>query len=178
MIQIVSGTRTPNRLGDVVDILSKKERPYFTILGDCSTGVDLEARDFCQANGWPYVVVHALWDFEGNSAGPKRNQRMSYLAAILQDGCGHAVAMDAFPGARQKEPAALSGTLVMRDSWFESTGKPMMIRIRTPRPSSDELLCGLVFIVIAMFFGVAIYVFFSLRLSFDRMEGVLQGVLP
>lgn len=97
MIQIVSGTRTANRRGDATDVLSKKKQPYFTIVGDCPTGIDLEVREFCKANGWPYVVVHALWDFEGNPAGPKRNQRMMHMAAILHDGCGHPVEMDAFP---------------------------------------------------------------------------------
>ena len=83
-------------------VLSKKERPYFTIVGDCPTGVDREVREFCQANGWPYIVVHALWDFEGNPAGPKRNQRMMHLGAILRIGCAHDVEMDAFPWGASK----------------------------------------------------------------------------
>jgi hypothetical protein len=115
MIQIVSGTRTANRLGDVADVLSKKQQPYFTIIG-CASGVDAEAREFCQANGWPFVVVYALWDFEGKPAGPKRNQRMCHLAAILSSGCGHGVEMDAFPWGASRGTA--SAIRYARDEGF------------------------------------------------------------
>lgn len=44
--------------------------------GDCPTGVDKMALDWCEAYGWPYEQFVADWDTYGHSAGPIRNLRM------------------------------------------------------------------------------------------------------
>ena len=54
----------------------------------------------------------------------------------------------------------------------------MIVRMRIPRPDLDTLTRNVVFTLIAALFAVTVYLFFSVRMSFDHVFDTLRGVLP
>ena len=46
------------------------------IVGDCPTGADLYAREWCAKNNIACQIHYANWDKYGKSAGPRRNREM------------------------------------------------------------------------------------------------------
>ncbi len=46
------------------------------VVGDCPTGLDKIARDWCVQWGFPYDMHIARWDLYDKAAGPIRNQEM------------------------------------------------------------------------------------------------------
>lgn len=51
------------------------------VVGDCPTGADLYARDFCEAHQVHCSVGVAHWDAFGKRAGPMRNRAMAQRVA-------------------------------------------------------------------------------------------------
>lgn len=82
------------------------------VLHGNASGADALAHEECIRRGIPVLVMPALWDTEGRSAGPKRNERMWELLVrvrnrrvINTDGAAyvwreHPVGVIAFPGGR------------------------------------------------------------------------------
>ena len=65
--------------------------PDRVLVGDCPTGADRAARDWCRANKVPCEVFRADWT-QGRKAGPLRNGRLVARAVELR-----AKALLAFP---------------------------------------------------------------------------------
>lgn len=51
----------------------KRICPEYCVLGDCPTGVDRMALNYCEDNDIKYNIHFADWDQHGKSAGPIRN---------------------------------------------------------------------------------------------------------
>jgi hypothetical protein len=96
---VVTGTRRDTRKGAVSTWLALLG-PDLVIVG-CATGVDAEARVFCQERGINHVVVPALWSKLGRKAGPHRNQMIACLARLFHDR-GDVVVYGAFPDAESR----------------------------------------------------------------------------
>lgn len=72
--------------------------PQYVILGDCPTGVDAYAREWCKANlpATAWWKHSAAWKLFGTSAGPRRNQVMvGHALQYVQSGSN--VRVLAFP---------------------------------------------------------------------------------
>lgn len=79
MIVVVTGSRQlsdPHRVWDVLDQLLAQHGVVDVRVGDCPTGADLYARQWCLGSGADYRVFHADWRTFGNGAGPMRNSAM------------------------------------------------------------------------------------------------------
>lgn len=76
---LVTGSRKYSSRKAVDDVLAdfaKSHWPMRVIVGDCPTGADLYARDWCTENNTPCTVFTADWDKHGRAAGPIRNREM------------------------------------------------------------------------------------------------------
>jgi hypothetical protein len=84
---MVTGTRRKDLcLRDWVRACLDAAAPAFVVLGDCPTGVDALALEWCEENLTPddYQVHRADWKAFGPAAGPKRNAAMVAHAAQLK----------------------------------------------------------------------------------------------
>lgn len=68
------------------------DAPITLLIEGGAPGADRLARQWAKGNGIHVATVEALWDFYGNSAGPRRN------TAMLNELSPHAIV--AFPGGR------------------------------------------------------------------------------
>lgn len=50
--------------------------PFLVVVGDCPTGADKHARDWCFYTGVPFRQYRAYWNVHGRRAGPIRNIEM------------------------------------------------------------------------------------------------------
>jgi hypothetical protein len=82
---IVTGGRDYGDRAAAFARLDALPRPVLLMQGECPTGADRWAREWCSERGVPCVGVHALWKADGRGAGPKRNGRMLWLAQTLAD---------------------------------------------------------------------------------------------
>ncbi len=77
------------------------------VLHGNAPGADTLAHLECLRRGIPVLSMPALWDVEGRSAGPKRNERMRELLWLIhRTDTGSSdleVAVIAFPGGRGTE---------------------------------------------------------------------------
>jgi len=80
---LVTGSRW---LCDVYAVERELERlcAEHVLVGDCPTGADLRAREWCRFNRVTCEVFNADWRSHGSSAGPRRNRRMVRRAVELQ----------------------------------------------------------------------------------------------
>lgn len=72
---IVTGGRDyfdKEKLFRVLDLLN----PSYVAVGDCSTGADKFALEWCQEKNIQYKLYVADWEGLGRKAGPIRNQEM------------------------------------------------------------------------------------------------------
>jgi hypothetical protein len=73
----ITGTRETDRLGDVTkELQSLRGVDCLVILGDCPTGIDEEAKEFCEKAKIDFMRIHAHWKKFHRAAGPIRNKRM------------------------------------------------------------------------------------------------------
>lgn len=64
-------------LGEWLDEFGMPTSHTVIVRGDCPTGLDLIAREWC-INAWtPWETFEAEWDRYGKEAGPRRNQKMA-----------------------------------------------------------------------------------------------------
>lgn len=78
-----------DKVWDTLDRIRHLKDIALIVQGDCPTGADLHARQWCSSAGVQYASVPALWDKLGRKAGPIRNGSM---LTITKDG------VVAFPG--------------------------------------------------------------------------------
>jgi hypothetical protein len=75
---LVTGSRTfPSR--ELVEKVLEHWNPggdVLVIVGDCPTGADLYAREWCAKAKVPCQIHYADWDKHGKPAGPIRNREM------------------------------------------------------------------------------------------------------
>lgn len=96
---VVTGGRDKNDYNShrmvraVLDTLSHTTEVH---VGDCSTGIDKIATDYCERNDMLGAIHQADWDRHGKAAGPIRNREM------LEDAGKDAIVI-AFPGGRGTE---------------------------------------------------------------------------
>jgi hypothetical protein len=79
---VVSGGRNyedRDFLFAALDHAHAKKPISLLIQGGCKSGADLLAKRWCLDRGVHCAQIDALWDFFGNSAGPKRNRAMFLL---------------------------------------------------------------------------------------------------
>lgn len=79
---LVTGSRNLLDVGLVIEQL-RRLRPDRVIVGDCPTGADRIARDWCKRTDVTVEVYRADWSREGRSAGPLRNAAMVRRAKEL-----------------------------------------------------------------------------------------------
>ena len=82
MIVLVTGGRdykNQRELFSVLDRLHAEHGFTFLVHGD-ARGVDHMAHRWAKKNGVQPVAMEALWDFDGDGAGTKRNRRMYAFA--------------------------------------------------------------------------------------------------
>lgn len=99
-VVLVTGSRDWADEAAVRGALNELE-PDVVIVGDCPSGADLHARNWCMESGSRLRVFAAHWTRLGRYAGPERNGRMvRALANCRNDGdeC-HAVAFP-LPGGK------------------------------------------------------------------------------
>lgn len=72
---IVTGSRHWRSRQTVFDVLDRVG-PRMVVVGDCPTGADRWAREWCEEHDTPGVVFEADWGRWGRRAGPVRNQHM------------------------------------------------------------------------------------------------------
>ncbi len=103
----ITGTRTNERRGHAAAFLASiKPTLDLVVVGDCPTGIDDEATEWCKANGVDFVAAGALWDFhrkQGRAAvaGPRRNRRLARTLAAYR-ALGDDVAFADFPAPSSK----------------------------------------------------------------------------
>lgn len=68
-----------DKVWDTLDRIRYHKEILLIIQGDCPTGADLHAREWCLSAGIQMVNVPALWDKYGRRAGPMRNRSMLEL---------------------------------------------------------------------------------------------------
>lgn len=76
---LVTGSRNyqdKSKIEDALAFLAKSRWPMNVIVGDCPTGADLYARDWCAENNTHCRVFAADWKKHGRAAGPIRNREM------------------------------------------------------------------------------------------------------
>jgi hypothetical protein len=94
LVFAVTGGRNYRNVKAVDTALRKWVRPgdpTAVVIEGGATGADRLVREWCAHNGVHYATVPALWDWSGNSAGPKRNAAMLLLRPEF---------LLAFPGGR------------------------------------------------------------------------------
>lgn len=106
-ILIVTGSRSagaqPVHEG-LNNIVKRKGTKPFLLIHGGAQGADAHADSWAKRNGVNVARIDALWDAEGRSAGPKRNQRMLDYAIALAGGLGETIGRPiflrgvAFPG--------------------------------------------------------------------------------
>jgi len=78
MIVLVTGGReykNDKHLFAVLDRIHSERKFTFLVHGD-ARGADYRAHRWCKSRGVQPVAMEALWDYEGNPAGSRRNKRM------------------------------------------------------------------------------------------------------
>ncbi len=96
MIYLYTGTRHQGIESAAAACHVAANRPRFVIVGD-ARGVDAAVRAACLDAGIPFLVAPALWDAEGKSAGPKRNNFMIWILRTLLGGSTETAEVHAFP---------------------------------------------------------------------------------
>lgn len=99
-VVIVTGSRGWNVRDKINEQLSK-HWPDLVIHGDCPTGADRIADDWCKRESVTCIPMPAQWNFQPDgrydrSAGPTRNRHMMEVGATLKHH-GHIVVVLAFP---------------------------------------------------------------------------------
>lgn len=89
---VVTGGRDYLNARHIEDVLDGL-KPDDVFVGDCPTGADSLARNWCRRKGVPVQSFTALWSLHGRAAGPMRNEQMLRAA-------GPAAIVIAFPGGR------------------------------------------------------------------------------
>lgn len=89
---LVTGSRDWKDSAAVFNALDEI-RPDILIHGDCSTGADADAAQWCDSGA---VAMPAPWDEHGRKAGPMRNSKMVSVLRALQF-CGYECTVLAFP---------------------------------------------------------------------------------
>jgi hypothetical protein len=88
---IVTGGRDYALVSHIFEVLNELQPEHVTH-GDCKTGADAIATEWCRKNGVPYTCYPAHWSRYHRAAGPMRNGRMIH--------CSGADIVVAFPGGR------------------------------------------------------------------------------
>jgi hypothetical protein len=88
---IVTGGRDYLITSHIYRVLNELQ-PDHVVHGDCKTGADAIATEWCRKNGVPYTAFPAHWSKQHRAAGPIRNGRMIH--------CSEADIVVAFPGGR------------------------------------------------------------------------------
>jgi hypothetical protein len=73
---VISGSRKhpqPSLATVFLDYISEEDE---VLIGDCPTGIDKYAKEYCEEQNIPYTIFEADWDKYGLAAGPKRNKAM------------------------------------------------------------------------------------------------------
>ena len=82
MIAVVTGTRRETRKGEVSRWLDEV-KPRLVVVGCCPSGVDREAREWCNQTGVVAVVCTAPWGRLRKGAGPLRNGAIAEVTQAL-----------------------------------------------------------------------------------------------
>ncbi len=110
---VVTGGRDYDKAGlsSIINILN----PEVVFVGDCPTGADDMAREYCADAGVNFLVYRADWKKHGKAAGPIRNKEM-LLDADKRSGGDFIVV--AAPGGRGTENCIMQaremGHIVLR----------------------------------------------------------------
>lgn len=107
MRMLITGSREYGSSGRVHDVVESALMFCNTtgdtltvVVGDCPTGADLYARQFCEDRGVVCSVGVADWDTFGKRAGPMRNRAMVQRVARYADTADTVVVVAFFePGA-------------------------------------------------------------------------------
>lgn len=91
MIVIVTGGRGYEHRHKVFAKLSRLKAEHGQIMvsqGECPTGADLYAREWCDENGLICIGFHPPWKRLGIAAGPVRNAVMAKFVANIAEVAG------------------------------------------------------------------------------------------
>lgn len=82
MIVLITGGREYNNLTELYSVLDKlhSERSFKYLVHGNARGADKMAHRWATDRGVQPVSMEALWDYEGKTAGTKRNARMLLFA--------------------------------------------------------------------------------------------------
>ena len=78
----ISGSRNMTDYEFFCKCMATVEKPTIVYQGECKTGADQFAKQWCKENGVECIPMPADWS-KGNSAGPARNEQMIIRSAIL-----------------------------------------------------------------------------------------------
>lgn len=95
MLAVVTGSRSyssPEMVWSALEFSREKAQSFSVFVGDCKTGADAYALQWCRETQTPCRVFEADWSI-GRRGGPERNRRM--IQAALET--GERVLVLAFP---------------------------------------------------------------------------------